>query len=271
MQYSIEGTPMPVVICQLQAGETMFTESGAMSWMSPNMLMQTSSNGGVGKMFGRMFSGESLFQNNYTAQGGPGMIAFASSFPGSIMAYQISPGNGLVVQKSAFLASESGVELSTYLQKKLGSGFFGGEGFIMQRLSGNGIAFLEIDGYAKEYMLQQGESIIVDTGYVAAMSESCTMDIQSVPGVKNMLFGGEGVEQVTAVQVVRLRPLLVVSPIEIGEREGVVGVHLVVVGSYILLVGRRVELALEIAVVCREVNVEIPVCTAALHKLCSVE
>lgn len=193
MRYSIEGEPMPVVICELQAGESMITEKGAMSWMSPNMQMQTGATGGIGKAFGRMFSGESIFQNTYTAQGGPGMIAFASSFPGSIMPVMIGPGNDVIVQKSAFLASEAGVELSIHFQKKLGGGLFGGEGFIMQRLSGQGMAFIEIDGYAKSYDLQPGQSIIVDTGYVAMMSASCTMDIQSVPGVKNMLFGGEGI------------------------------------------------------------------------------
>lgn len=120
------------------------------------------------------------------------MIAFASSFPGSIRAFHISPGNEMVVQKSGFLASEVGVQLSVFFQKKLGAGFFGGEGFIMQKLSGNGIAFVEIDGYAVEYDLQKGESMVIDTGYVAAMSSSCKMEITSVPGVKNALFGGEG-------------------------------------------------------------------------------
>ena len=151
MQYSIEGEPLPVVICTLENGETMITESGAMSWMSPNMKMETSSNGGVGKMLGRAFSGESLFQNRYTAEGGQGMIAFASSFPGSIRAFEIGPGNGIVAQKKAFLASESSVELSVFFQKKVGAGFFGGEGFIMQKLSGHGTAFLEFDGFIKEY------------------------------------------------------------------------------------------------------------------------
>lgn len=193
MEYQIYGEPLPVVTCNLEAGETMITERGSMSWMSPNMHMETSTNGGIGKAFGRMFSGDSFFQNRYTAMGGKGMIAFASSFPGSIRAFNISPGNGMIVQKSAFLASEEGVVLSVHFQKKLGAGFFGGEGFIMQRLSGNGTAFVEIDGSAIEYELQAGQKIIVDTGYVAAMTESCQMDIQTVPGVKNMLFGGEGI------------------------------------------------------------------------------
>ncbi|MBR3103751.1 MAG: TIGR00266 family protein [Lachnospiraceae bacterium] len=193
MRYSIEGEPLPVVICTLDAGETMITESGAMSWMTPNMKMETTSNGGVGKMLGRMFSGESMFQNRYTAQGGEGMIAFASSFPGSIRAFEIAPGQEIVAQKKAFLASSSGVELSVFFQKKIGSGLVGGEGFIMQKLSGQGMAFLEFDGFVKEYDLQPGQQMIIDTGYLAAMSTTCQMDVQTVPGLKNAIFGGEGI------------------------------------------------------------------------------
>jgi len=193
MRYEIIGEPLPVVTCHLDMNEIMITERGSMSWMSPNMKMETSTNGGIGKAFGRMFSGDSIFQNRYTAMGGAGMIAFASSFPGSIRAFDITPGNGMIVQKSAFLASEAGVELSLHFQKKLGSGLFGGEGFIMQRLSGHGVAFVEIDGYAVEYVLQPGQKMVIDTGYLAAMTEGVTMEIQTVPGVKNMLFGGEGI------------------------------------------------------------------------------
>ena len=193
MRYNIVGEPLPAVICDVEAGETLITESGAMSWMTQNMKMETTSNGGIGKALGRMFSGETMFQNRYTAQGGPGQIAFASSFPGSIKAVEITPGNDLVAQKKAFLASESTVELSVFFQKKAGAGFFGGEGFIMQRLSGYGTAFIEIDGYAVEYNLQAGQSMVVDTGYLAAMDSTCTIEVVSVPGVKNMLFGGEGI------------------------------------------------------------------------------
>ena len=191
MRYQIVGEPLPVVICDVEAGEPLITERGSMSWMTPNMQMETSA-GGLGRALGRMFSGESLFLNRYTARGGPGQIAFASSFPGSIRAVNIAPGSELIVQKSGFLASEATVELSIAFQKRMGAGFFGGEGFIMQRLSGHGTAFIEIDGYACEYELAPGQSMIVDTGYLAAMTASCTMDIVTVPGVKNMLFGGEG-------------------------------------------------------------------------------
>ena len=193
MQYQIKGDTLPVVICQLEAGEKMITEGGAMSWMSPNMLMETTTNGGIGKAFGRMFSGEKIFQNVYTSQGGKGLIAFASSFPGSIKAFEISPGNEMIFQKSAFLAGEAGVELSIHFHKKLGSGLFGGEGFILQRVSGYGTVFAEFDGHLVEYELQPGQQIVVDTGHLAAMTPSCQMDIQTVKGVKNMLFGGEGI------------------------------------------------------------------------------
>ena len=192
IKYDIEGGHLPIVICYPEAGQTLCTESGAMSWMSPNMKMDTNAGGGLKKAFGRLFSGESIFMNEYTAMGGQGMIAFASSFPGSIIPYQVTPGNGIIVQKRGFLAMEKGLELSMYFQKKLGKGLFGGEGFIMQRISGNGTVFLEIDGHCKEYILKEGQSILVDTGYLAAMSESCTLDIETIKGAKNIFLGGEG-------------------------------------------------------------------------------
>ena len=192
LKYEIEGGNLPVVICYPEAGQTLCTQSGAMSWMSPNMHMETNSGGGIKKMLGRLFSGDSIFMNEYTAQGSAGMIAFAASFPGSIIPFAVTPGNGIIVQKSGFLAMEKGLELSVHFQKSLGSGFFGGEGFIMQKITGDGLAFVEIDGHCKEYTLGPGESIIVDTGYLAAMSETCDMDIQSVKGIKNVFLGGEG-------------------------------------------------------------------------------
>ncbi len=192
MRYEIKGETLPVVICYLEDGETMITESGSMSWMSPNMKMETTSNGGVGKAIGRMLAGEKIFQNRYTAEHGNGMIAFASSFPGQIRTWDVAPGNEVIVQKSGFLAAEESVELSVFFQKKLGAGFFGGEGFIMQKLSGRGTAFLEFDGHVVEYNLQPGQQIIIDTGYLAAMDATCNMEIKSVPGLKNMVFGGEG-------------------------------------------------------------------------------
>ena len=192
MKYEILGDNLPVVICELEAGETISTEGGAMSWMDANISMDTKG-GGLGKVFGRMFSGENLFKNEYTAVGRPGRIAFASSFPGSIRAIQIEPGRDVIVQKSGYLASEQGVDVSVHFQKRLSAGFLGGEGFIMQRLSGKGLAFVEIDGAAIEYDLAPGQSMIIDTGYLAMMDASCTMEIQMVKGVKNIFLGGEGV------------------------------------------------------------------------------
>ena len=190
MQYEIKGGQFPVVICTLADGESMITESGSMVWMTPNFRMETTG-GGVGKMFSKAFSGESLFQNIYTPQG-PGIIAFGSSFPGRIMPIQVSPGHDFVLQKRAFLAAERGVELSIHFNKKASVGIFGGEGFIMQRVSGNGMVFAEIDGELMKYHLNAGQQMIVDTGNVAGYETSVQMEIQQVAGLKNKLLGGEG-------------------------------------------------------------------------------
>ena len=190
MQYELKGGSFPVVVCQLADGERMITEKGSMVWMSPNMEMETSG-GGLGKMFSKAFSGESMFQNIYTARGA-GMIAFGSSFPGCILPLDIQPGKEYILQKQAFLAAEAGVELSIHFNKKLGAGLFGGEGFIMQRLSGRGAAFAEVDGELVEYTLAPGQSMIIDTGNVLGFESSVSIDIQQVKGLKNKLLGGEG-------------------------------------------------------------------------------
>ncbi len=192
MEYRVLGDSLPVLICKLNPGETMINESGSMSWMTPNMKMETVG-GGAKKMLGRMFSGENLFQNRYTAEGSQGEIAFASSFPGSIVPVQVTPDKPIVLQKSAFLAATEGVELSVFFNKKIGSGLFGGEGFIMQKVSGTGLVFIEVDGAAVEYELDAGQSMIVDTGNLVMMDSTCSMDIKTVPGLKNKLFGGEGI------------------------------------------------------------------------------
>ena len=191
MRYTIKGDSTPVVICELEAGESMMTESGSMVWMSDNFDMKTSG-GGLGKALGRMFSGGNIFQNIYTAKGGPGMIAFATSFPGSIRAVRVTPDKPVIVQKSAFLCAEPGVELSLFFQNRMKAGLFSGEGFIMQKLSGNGMAFIEIDGHGEEYTLAPGQRIVIDTGNLAMMDASCSIDIRTVGGIKNTLFGGEG-------------------------------------------------------------------------------
>lgn len=190
MQYELKGGNFPVVICQLENQEKMITEKGSMVWMSPNMEMETSG-GGLGKMFSKAFSGESMFQNIYTANG-PGMIAFGSSFPGKILPLEVGAGREYILQKTAFLASEAGVQLSIHFNKKMGAGFFGGEGFIMQKLSGHGVAFVEVDGEMVEYTLRAGEKMIVDTGNVLGFESGVSIDIQQVKGLKNKLLGGEG-------------------------------------------------------------------------------
>ena len=191
MQYELKGGAFPVVVCRLNSGESMITEKGSMVWMTPNMEMTTTGGGGIGKMFSKALTGESMFQNIYTARG-EGMITFGSSFPGQILPLEVTPGKSFILQKSAFLASEAGVQLSMHVNQKLGAGFFGGEGFIMQKLTGNGIAFAEVDGELVEYPLAPGEQLVVDTGYVMGFELSVSMDIQQVKGLKNMVLGGEG-------------------------------------------------------------------------------
>ena len=191
MQYELKGGAFPVVVCRLNSGESMITEKGSMVWMTPNMEMTTTGGGGIGKMFSKALTGESMFQNIYTARG-EGMITFGSSFPGQILPLEVTPGKSFILQKSAFVASEAGVQLSMHVNQKLGAGFFGGEGFIMQKLTGNGIAFAEVDGELVEYTLAPGEQMVVDTGYVMGFELSVSMDIQQVKGLKNMVLGGEG-------------------------------------------------------------------------------
>lgn len=192
MKYEIKGGSMPVVECHLDSGEAMTCEKGSMVWMSRNMKMETKS-GGVKGMFSKAMAGESLFQNIYRANEGPGMITFGSSFVGSIVPVEIGPGREVICQKSAFLCATEGIELKVSFQKKLKGGMFGGEGFVMQKISGSGTAFLEIDGSAIEYVLGAGEQMIIDTGYLAIMDSTCTMDVEMVKGgIKNIAFGGEG-------------------------------------------------------------------------------
>lgn len=161
-----------------------------MIWMSPNMEM-TTQGGGIGNIFSRAFSGERLFQNVYTAHG-QGVITFGSSFPGEILTLQIAPGKDVILQKTSFLASEVGVQLSIHFNRKLGVGFFGGEGFIMQRLSGYGLAFAEIAGDLVEYTLDPGRQLVVSTGNLVGFESTVQLDIRQVPGLKNKFLGGEG-------------------------------------------------------------------------------
>ena len=190
MNYEIKHEPFPVLEMRLDDNEEVQCQSGAMAWMTPNMEMQTSTGGGIGKLFGRMFAGDHAFVNKYIAHG-QGMITFSSDFVGTILAVEVKPGKDFIVQKSGYLASYGNIEQSVFFQKKLGAAFFGGEGFVMQRFSGNGIVFVEIDGYCQQYELAAGQKIVLSTGYLAAMEATCSMDIQTVKGAMNVLFGSE--------------------------------------------------------------------------------
>lgn len=192
MKYEIIGGQLPVVSCTLEKNERMVTESGGMCWMDDCFEMETSTRGGAMKGLMRAFSGESIFMTSYTCIKNQGTIAFGSSFPGRILPIELDGSKSIIAQKTAFLASEEGVELNIHFRKRLGSGFFGGEGFILQRLSGKGVAFLEVDGDLVERELAPGERIKVDQGYIAFFEETVKFDIDSVKGMKNVLFSGEG-------------------------------------------------------------------------------
>ena len=191
MQYEIVSKAYPVVVCHLGPGEQMKTERGSMVWMDSWIDMATKT-GDIGGVFERVLTGESIFQNVYTATR-PGKVAFGSSFPGRIVPIAIAPGREFIVQKMGFLASEMGVELSMHVNQRIGGGFFGGEGFIMQRLSGCGTAFIEVDGDLVSYELAAGEQLVVNTGNVLGFTAGMTLDIQAVRGGMNLVFGGEGV------------------------------------------------------------------------------
>ena len=191
MRYQIEGGSLPAVVIQLDRGETIISEVGGRTWMRGPIETETKGNGGIGKSLGRMFSGDSLFMSHYTA-GGPAEIAFASSFPGKIVARELRAGESIICQKAAFLCGTGGVDIAIHFQKKIGTGLFGGEGFIMQKVTGPGVVFLELDGYVKEYDLRPGEELVADTGLVALMDASCQMDVRVVKGLKNKFLGGEG-------------------------------------------------------------------------------
>jgi len=192
MKFEVKGEPFPVVVCDLEANESVKCQRGAMAWMSPNMEMKTQT-GGLGKMFGKALTGESMFENVYTAAGGNGMIAFTTGVPGRILAIHLNPGETIVAQKKSFLASSTTVDMETAFTKKSGVGLLGGEGFIMQKFSGQGDLFLEIDGSMIEYNLEAGQVMLVDTGSLACMEGTVNMDIESVKGgLGNKLVGGEG-------------------------------------------------------------------------------
>ncbi|MDR0568365.1 MAG: TIGR00266 family protein [Spirochaetaceae bacterium] len=191
MTYRIEGTPFPALICRLESGESMMCENGAMAWMSETIKMQTTAgNKGLGGMFSRMMTGEGFFQNVYTAEGGAGTIAFRGESLGAMLALDVEP-QSIIAQKGAYIASEPTVNIEIALQKP-GAGFFGGEGFILQKFSGRGRVFLGIDGSVVEESLRSGETLLLDTGTLGAAESSVTVSVEMVKGLGNLIAGGEG-------------------------------------------------------------------------------
>jgi uncharacterized protein (TIGR00266 family) len=192
LRYKIIGTTLQAVVIELPAGQEVYSERGGMSWMSANIAMETNMEGGIGGAFKRVFSGESIFMVSFKAQGGPGILGFAGEFPGKVVPLNLGPGQQLICQKEAFMVAERSVQLDIHFRRKLGAGLFGGEGFIMQRLTGPGLAFVEFDGEIVEYTLGEGQVLKVDTGHVAMFEPTVQFDVEMVRGFKNMLFGGEG-------------------------------------------------------------------------------
>ncbi len=192
MEYQVKGSVMQSLEVRLRQNEAMYTESGGMAWMMGDIEMKTSGRGGLGKMLGRALSGESLFMTSYICRGPQAMIAFAPEAPGKVVPLPLQPGQTIIMQKDAFMCAEDSVELAMHFRKRLGAGLFGGEGFIMQKVTGPGLAFLEIPGEVVQYNLQQGQKLKVDPGHIAAFDSTVDVDISMVKGVSNILLGGEG-------------------------------------------------------------------------------
>ena len=192
LRYKILGSVMQAVVIELPQGQRIFSERGGMSWMSANVQMQTNMEGGLGGAFKRMFSGESLFMVEFQSMGGTAIVGFSAELPGKIVPLNLGPGQSMICQKDAFMVAERSVQLDIHFRRKLGAGFFGGEGFIMQRLTGPGLAFVELDGEVVEYTLEANQVLKVDTGHVAMYEPTVQFDIEMVRGFKNVLFGGEG-------------------------------------------------------------------------------
>ncbi len=198
MEYKIIGSTLQAVIIELDPGETIFSESGGMAWMSSNIVMNTSGRGGgLGGVLKRAVSGESLFLVEYTSQGSKGTVAFASDFPGKIVPIRLGQGQQMICQKTAFLCAEKTVGLDIHFRKRLGAGLFGGEGFIMQKLTGPGVAFVCLDGEIVEYTLEPNQVLKVDTGHVAMYEPSVGFDVEMLKGFTNIFFGGEGLFMAT--------------------------------------------------------------------------
>ena len=192
MQYKIIGGSFPVLVCRLNRGQTMITQRGGMSWRTADITMETNTFGGVMKGLKRSLAGGNIFLNTYTAYNDNQEIAFGLSFPGEIKTFELNGRNEIIAQKNAFLACTQYVDIDIYFNRKLGAGLFASEGFILERLSGQGLAFIEIDGASQEYNLAPGERLVVDCGYLAAMEPTVAFSVEMVKGLKNIALGGEG-------------------------------------------------------------------------------
>ena len=192
MQYRISGSVMESVDIHLKAGETIYTESGGMAWMRGSFDMDTSTRGGLGAGIGRMLAGESLFLTTYTCKSPDGLITFTPEVPGKVVDLKLEEGQSMICQKDSFMCAEESVQLDMHFRKKLGAGLFGGEGFILQKITGPGTAFVEIPGEVRIIELKAGEQLQVDPGHIALFDPSVEYDITAVKGLKNVLFSGEG-------------------------------------------------------------------------------
>jgi uncharacterized protein (TIGR00266 family) len=199
MQFEVKGGSFPVVVMAVSPGETVVTEAGGMSWMSPNMKMDTNMKGGLFAGLGRAAVGETVFLNTYTPEGGTGLLACASTFPGAIVTLDLAPGQAIIAQKGAFLCGSGTLSLNVHLKRSFGVSMFGGEGFMMEKITGPGRVFLEVDGSVEKYTLAPGQAYTINPGNIAAYSPSCTVSLETIKGLKNVLFGGEGLFVVRAI------------------------------------------------------------------------
>ena len=192
MRYKIHGTVMQSVDVELEKGESVYTERGGMAWMSGNVAMETNTRGGLLKGLGRALAGESLFMTTYTCQGDRALVTFTPEAPGKVLAFELEAGQNIICQKDSFMVAQSTVSVEIHFRKRLGTGFFGGEGFILQKITGPGVVFVEIAGEVREYELEPNQVIKVDPGHIAMYEPTVDYDISTVRGVKNVLFSGEG-------------------------------------------------------------------------------
>ncbi len=192
LKYHILGTVQQTLVAEMQPGQNIFADTGGMSWMTATAVMNTRASGGLGGMLKRAVSGASAFIIDFNVNGGPGQIAFTTDFPGKILPIELEAGRSVIMHRHAFLCAEKSVTLDVFFTRKLGTAMFGGEGFVLQKLTGPGIVFAELDGDAVEYHLQPGQVMKVEPGHIAMFEDTVTFDIEMLKGMTNIIFGGEG-------------------------------------------------------------------------------